>query len=165
MVNIFIYSTWLPSFCQNTAGWGFPLVSHGNVAVRPWATIWSRGRITNCGGAGLQKNKYSMVRKIERTPRIWRFHAKAYCRVKGLGCHQCNYEKPFIQEGKGAESAWMTESVRALRTVEVSDCTCCISCLGAWKLWIMEEFFPTDLSCTGVFIIIIEVDNGFYGQP
>lgn len=43
--------TWLPSFCQKTAGWGFPLVSHGKVAVRPWATIWSLGRMTNWGAA------------------------------------------------------------------------------------------------------------------
>ena len=27
--------TWLPSFCQKTAGCGFPLVSQGNVTVRP----------------------------------------------------------------------------------------------------------------------------------
>lgn len=43
--------TWLPSFCQKTAGCGFPFVSHGKLAVRPCATIWSRGLITNCGAA------------------------------------------------------------------------------------------------------------------
>lgn len=51
--------TRLPSFCQKTAGWGFPLASHGKVAVRPWATIWSLGRMTNCGAAedGGEKKK------------------------------------------------------------------------------------------------------------
>lgn len=44
-------STWLPSFCQKTAGCGFPFVSQGKLAVRPCATIWSRGLITNCGAA------------------------------------------------------------------------------------------------------------------
>lgn len=49
--------TWLPSFCQKTAGCGFPLVSQGNVTVRPWATIWSLGLTTNCGGARIWKEK------------------------------------------------------------------------------------------------------------
>lgn len=43
--------TLLPSRCQKTVGWGFPLVSQGNVAVCPWATIWSRGRTTNWGAS------------------------------------------------------------------------------------------------------------------
>lgn len=46
--------TWLPSRCQKTVGWGFPLVSHGKVAVRPWATIWSRGRTTNWGASAVK---------------------------------------------------------------------------------------------------------------
>lgn len=49
--------TWLPSFCQKTAGCGFPFVSQGNVTVRPWATIWSLGRTTNCGGAIIEKKR------------------------------------------------------------------------------------------------------------
>lgn len=49
--------TWLPSFCQNTAGCGFPFVSQGNVTVRPWATIWSLGLTTNCGGARIWKER------------------------------------------------------------------------------------------------------------
>lgn len=49
-VNISIL-TWLPSRCQKTVGWGLPLVSQGNVAVRPCATIWSRGRTTNWGAS------------------------------------------------------------------------------------------------------------------
>lgn len=63
--------TWLPSRCQKTVGWGFPLVSQGNVAVRPCATIWSRGRTTNWGASGFksythliqewQKNKQENV--------------------------------------------------------------------------------------------------------
>lgn len=43
--------TLLPSLCQNTAGCGFPLASHGKVAVRPCITIWSRGRTTNWGAS------------------------------------------------------------------------------------------------------------------
>lgn len=49
--------TWLPSFCQKTAGCGFPFVSQGNVTVRPWATIWSLGLTTNCGGARIWKER------------------------------------------------------------------------------------------------------------
>lgn len=66
--------TWLPSFCQKTAGCGFPLVSHGKVAVRPCATIWSRGLITNWGGAGLRTGDISVINHIneqtdtQRTP-------------------------------------------------------------------------------------------------
>lgn len=40
------YLTWLPSFCQKTAGGGFPLVPQRKVTVRPGAVIWSRGRTT-----------------------------------------------------------------------------------------------------------------------
>lgn len=47
--------TWLPSRCQKTVGWGFPLVSQGNVAVRPCETIWSRGRTTNWGASEVKK--------------------------------------------------------------------------------------------------------------
>lgn len=43
--------TLLPSLCQNTAGCGFPLASHGKVAVRPCITIWSRGLTTNWGAS------------------------------------------------------------------------------------------------------------------
>lgn len=42
--------TWLPSFCQNTAGGGLPLVPQRKFTVRPWAVIWSRGRTTIWGG-------------------------------------------------------------------------------------------------------------------
>lgn len=38
--------TWLPSFCQKTAGGGLPLVPQRKVTVRPGAVIWSRGRTT-----------------------------------------------------------------------------------------------------------------------
>lgn len=42
--------TWLPSFCQKTAGGGLPLVPQRKVTVRPGAVIWSRGRTTIWGG-------------------------------------------------------------------------------------------------------------------
>lgn len=48
--------TWLPSRCQKTVGWGLPLVSQGKVAVRPCATIWSRGRTTNWGASEVKGN-------------------------------------------------------------------------------------------------------------
>lgn len=56
--------TWLPSFCQKTAGWGFPFVSHGKVAVRPWATIWSLGRMTNWGAARVKGKKTLAVSRL-----------------------------------------------------------------------------------------------------
>lgn len=47
--------TWLPSFCQKTAGGGFPLVPQRKVTVRPGAVIWSRGRTTICGGTATRR--------------------------------------------------------------------------------------------------------------
>lgn len=54
--------TWLPSFCQNTAGGGFPFVPQRKVTVRPWAEIWSRGRTTIWGGTEREKrNLWSFI--------------------------------------------------------------------------------------------------------
>lgn len=46
--------TWLPSRCQNMAGWGLPVASHWKVTVLPTATTWFRGLTTNAGGTGEQ---------------------------------------------------------------------------------------------------------------
>lgn len=45
-----IFLTWLPSFCQKTAGGGLPFVPQRKVTVRPGVVIWSRGRTTIWGG-------------------------------------------------------------------------------------------------------------------
>ena len=42
--------TWLPSFCQNTAGGGLPLLWHWKVTLWPGVTVWSRGPVTSWGG-------------------------------------------------------------------------------------------------------------------
>lgn len=60
--------TWLPSCCQKTVGWGLPLVSQGKVAVRPWATIWSRGRTTNWGASEVkgETNRFTIPAHLHR---------------------------------------------------------------------------------------------------
>lgn len=55
------FHTWLPSFCQKTAGGGFPLVPQRKVTVRPGAVIWSRGRTTIWGGTATQKSTTDMT--------------------------------------------------------------------------------------------------------
>lgn len=57
--------TWLPSFCQNTAGGGFPFVPQRKVTVRPWAEIWSRGRTTIWGGTAKEKNLWTTATRPE----------------------------------------------------------------------------------------------------
>lgn len=44
--------TWLPSFCQNMAGGGFPVVLHWKVMLFPWVAIWSLGFMAIWGGTG-----------------------------------------------------------------------------------------------------------------
>lgn len=84
--------TWLPSFCQKTAGCGFPLVSQGNVTVRPWATIWSLGLTTNCGGARNLKRKDSKhqplttMKKISKR-KIWPWVAGSVSGPEQCYCH------------------------------------------------------------------------------
>lgn len=46
--------TWLPSRCQNMAGWGFPVASHWKVTVLPTPTTWFLGLTTKAGGTGGQ---------------------------------------------------------------------------------------------------------------
>lgn len=42
--------TWLPSFCQKTAGGGLPLLWHWKVTLWPGVTAWSWGPVTSWGG-------------------------------------------------------------------------------------------------------------------
>lgn len=51
------FPTWLPSFCQKTAGGGFPLVPQRKVTVRPGVVIWSRGRTTIWGGTATHNSE------------------------------------------------------------------------------------------------------------
>lgn len=63
--------TWLPSFCQNTAGGGFPVVSHWKVTVWPGGTVWLRGRVMSCGGTdikGESKSQNHRISPAEETP-------------------------------------------------------------------------------------------------
>lgn len=64
--------TWLPSFCQNTAGGGFPVVSHWKVTVWPGGTVWLRGQVMSCGGTDIKGESESQNHRIspaEETPR------------------------------------------------------------------------------------------------
>ena len=54
--------TWLPSFCQKTAGGGFPLVPQRNVTVRPGAVIWPRGRTTIWGGTDTGEKRKVIIK-------------------------------------------------------------------------------------------------------
>lgn len=65
-VSSFMFLTWLPSFCQNTAGGGFPLVPQRKVTVRPGAVIWSRGRTTICGGTATRQHRGTISRSQQK---------------------------------------------------------------------------------------------------
>lgn len=65
------FHTWLPSFCQKTAGGGFPLVPQRKVTVRPGAVIWSRGRTTIWGGTATQKSTIDMTWIVSLSVGMW----------------------------------------------------------------------------------------------
>lgn len=65
------FHTWLPSFCQKTAGGGFPLVPQRKVTVRPGAVIWSRGRTTIWGGTATQKSTIDITWIVSLSVGMW----------------------------------------------------------------------------------------------
>lgn len=74
--------TLLPSLCQNTAGCGFPLASHGKVAARPCITIWSRGLTTNWGASEV-KGQMGIIANTQT--QVARFS------LKGMRDHRCGH--------------------------------------------------------------------------
>lgn len=96
--------TWLPSFCQKTAGGGFPLVLQRKVTVRLGAVIWSRGRTTIWGGTAGQR------RGRQQGHHTW--HTTHTLTQKWFKCFfQCKDGDVFLCRGKRRHEMFLWRAV------------------------------------------------------